>query len=166
MQKANKKNIGIVAVLVAVALLVGSLGYLTSGFKNWNVKTWLGKNETPKTENISGMVFTTSVGMAASAFNANGSTVLTATITPDNASNKLVDWSAEWVNPSATWASGKIVSNYVTVTPTADGALSATVDCVAPFATQIKIVATSRENSSATADCIVDYAKKVTGTSL
>ena len=88
---------------------------------------------------------------------------LTATITPSDAYNKAVDWSVAFVNPSSAWASGKSVTNYVTVTPTSDGALTANVECKAAFGEQIKVVCTSRDNPDASAECIVDYAKRITG---
>ena len=88
--------------------------------------------------------------------------LLTATITPDNADNKAVDWSVSFVNPASEWATGKTVTDYVTVTPTADGALTANVECLQVFGEQIKVTVISRDNENATADCMVDYAKRVT----
>ena len=44
-----------------------------------------------------------------------------ATITPNNAANKKVDWSAAFKNPESEWASGKTLSEYIGVTPAADG---------------------------------------------
>lgn len=88
---------------------------------------------------------------------------LTATITPSDAYNKAVDWSVEWVNPSSSWASGKTVTDYVTVTPTSDGALTANVENIKAFGEQIKVVCTSRDNPEASAECLVDYAKRITG---
>lgn len=86
---------------------------------------------------------------------------LTATITPANATNKAVDWSVAFVNPSSEWASGKSVTNYVTVTPTSDGALTANVECKQAFGEQIKVTVTSRTNSDVSASCTVDYVKRV-----
>ena len=91
---------------------------------------------------------------------------LTATITPDNATNKAVDWTVSFVNPASAWASGKSVTDYVTVTPTSDGALTANVECLQAFGEQIKVIVTSRENAKATASCTVDYARRVTDTAL
>ena len=88
---------------------------------------------------------------------------LTATISPENATNKEVDWSVEFVDPSAAWATGKSVTDYVTVTPTSDGALTATVANLKDFGSQIKVKAMSRDNSAAYAECTVDYAKKIKG---
>lgn len=42
-----------------------------------------------------------------------------ATITPNNAANKKVDWSAAFKNPESEWASGKTLSEYIGVTPAA-----------------------------------------------
>ena len=87
---------------------------------------------------------------------------LTATITPDNADDKAVDWSVAFVNPESEWATGKTVTDYVTLTPTSDGALTANVECLQAFGEQISVTVTSRDNESATANCTVDYAKRVT----
>lgn len=85
---------------------------------------------------------------------------LTATITPSNATIQDVDWSVSFVNNSSAWATGKTVTDYVTVTPTEDGALTANVECLQAFGEQIKVTVTSREISSAKADCTVDYQQK------
>ena len=90
---------------------------------------------------------------------------LTATIVPDYASNKAVDWSVSWVNANSAFASGKTVTDYVTVTPTSDGALTANVVCKQAFGEQIQIIVTSRDNSNVTAVCLLDYAKRITGVS-
>lgn len=87
---------------------------------------------------------------------------LNATIKPENAGNKTVDWKAEFVNPSSAWATGKTVSDYISVTATADGSTTATVSCKAAFGEQIRITVTSRSNPRATAECKLDYLKRVT----
>ncbi len=91
---------------------------------------------------------------------------LTATITPSDATDKTVDWSVSFVNPSSAWATGKTVTDYVTVTPTSDGALTANVENLQAFGEQIKVTVTSRDNAEATAECVVDYVKRVTGISV
>ena len=40
---------------------------------------------------------------------------VTATITPNNAANKQVEWSLQFVNAETEWSSGKEISDYVTV---------------------------------------------------
>ena len=91
---------------------------------------------------------------------------LTATIVPDTATDKTVDWEIAFVNPSSEWATDKVVTNYVTVTPTADGALTANVECLQAFGEQIVVTVVSRDNPLATATCTIDYAQKVTGVTL
>ena len=89
---------------------------------------------------------------------------VTATVTPELAVNKAVDWSVSWKNASSSWATGKTVTDYVTVTPTSDGALTASVACIKEFAEQIIVTATSRDNSDAKGTCTVDYRQKYIGT--
>lgn len=88
---------------------------------------------------------------------------VTATITPSDAANKLVDWSVAFKNASSTWASGKTVTDYVTVTPTSSGSLSATVTCKQAFGEQIVMTVTSRDNTSAKASCTLDYKQQFLG---
>ena len=91
---------------------------------------------------------------------------LTATVEPADAGDKNVDWSVSFVNPLSSWASGKTVTDYVTVTPTSDGALTANVECKQAFGEQIKVTVTSRENTNVYASCTVDYAQRLRGASL
>lgn len=86
---------------------------------------------------------------------------LTATLDPADVIDKTVDWAVEFASPSSSWATGKTVTDYVTVTPTSDGALTANVECLQAFGEQIKVVVTSRSNSEAKAECTVDYARKI-----
>lgn len=88
---------------------------------------------------------------------------LTATVTPADATNKEVDWSIEWNNASSTWAKGKTVTDYVTVTPTADGALTANVACLQPFAEKIVIRVAVRTDTALYAEAVVDYEKRILG---
>ena len=84
-----------------------------------------------------------------------------ATITPNNAANKKVDWSAAFKNPESEWASGKTLSEYITVTPAADGSLMASVTCYQAFGEQVILTVTSRENAEATASCTIDYKQQL-----
>lgn len=97
---------------------------------------------------------------------AESAVTLTATVTPDIATNKNVDWEIAFKDPSSSWADGKTVTDYVTVTPTSDGAKTATVQCKAAFAEQIVITAKSREKQSIAATCTVDYVQKIESISL
>ena len=86
---------------------------------------------------------------------------LTATITPENATNKAVDWTIAFVNAESEWATGKTVTDYVTVTPTSDGALTANVECIKDFGEQVRVTVTSRDNTSVKANATVDYTQKL-----
>ena len=86
--------------------------------------------------------------------------LLTATVTPDNDYNKTVDWSVAFSEPDNFWASGKNASDYVSVTPTEDGSLSAYVKCLQPFDNPIFVTVTSRVDAKKSATCQVDYMKR------
>ena len=87
--------------------------------------------------------------------------VLTAKVLPEETTDKSVDWSVAFANPSSAWASGKSVTDYVTVAASSDGALTATVTNFAPFGEQIIVTVTSRDNPEATAKCTVDYCQRI-----
>ena len=91
------------------------------------------------------------------------SITLTATVKPVMADNKTVDWSVSFVDASSAWATGKMVTDYITVTPQSDGSTTATVQCLKDFGAQIKVTVTSRENAGAKAECTVDFAKRLIG---
>lgn len=98
------------------------------------------------------------------------SVTITATVEPDNeAENTGVDWTATWRNAESVWASGKSVSDYVTLTPAgADYAASksVTLENLQPFGEQIIIKATARDDPGITATCTADYAQKPVNFSL
>ena len=91
---------------------------------------------------------------------------LTATVSPATATDNKLDWSVEFVNPSSEWATGKNVTDYVTVTPTADGALTANVQCLKAFGEQIIVVAHSRQDPGIWGTATVDYVKRVNSINL
>ena len=43
----SKIVISIISIVLVLAILAGLTGYLSGGFKNWNVKDWFGKEDTP-----------------------------------------------------------------------------------------------------------------------
>lgn len=111
------------------------------------------------------MVYAASTASATSVQEEVGIT-LTATVKPETAGNKAVDWTVSFVNANSTWAKGKNASQYVSVTPASDGATTATVRFLRAFGEQIKITVTSRVNSKASAECILDCARRITDTAL
>ncbi|MBR7177541.1 MAG: hypothetical protein IKD26_04955 [Clostridia bacterium] len=88
---------------------------------------------------------------------------ITATVTPADAIDQEVDWTIEWNNASSTWAKGKNVTDYVTVTPTSDGALTANVACLQAFAEKVIVTVRLRSNTAFYATANVDYEKRILG---
>lgn len=88
---------------------------------------------------------------------------LTATVEPDYSGEKEFDWSIKFQNASSSWASSKTVTDYVTVTPTSDGANTATVECKQAFGEKVIVTCTSRDYAGLSATCTVDYAQRITG---
>lgn len=89
------------------------------------------------------------------------SVTIQATVKPDNATNKKVSWTVGFVNPESSWAQGKNVADYISVTPQAVGSNIATVECLQPFGEQIKITVVSESNVNAKAECKIDFAKRI-----
>lgn len=92
------------------------------------------------------------------------SVTITATVEPDNeAENTGVDWTATWKNAESVWASGKSVSDYVTLTPGGEdyvASKSVTLENLQSFGEQIVVKATARDDPEITATCTADYAQK------
>ena len=68
--------------------------------------------------------------------------------------NVLVDWSVEYL-------SGASASDIVTVTPTSNGSLTATLTCLGAFSEPLTLKATLRGNEEKTATCTIDYVKRI-----
>lgn len=120
---------------------------------------------------VSGEVYAMPANMIFSATsaeptNASEGIKLNATVYPETADNKAVDWEVAFVNPSSAWASGKNVSEYVKLAPESDGAAVATVECLQAFGERIKITVTSRANPLAKAECVLDYARRILDTAV
>lgn len=179
----TKRKIMAISIPLAILLIATIiLATVTSGFTNWSRNTGNNYQEEIDTGNAvdnngsemlngnsyampANMMFASATPMSMETTAASGIT-LTATITPASASDKKVDWAVSWVNPNSTFATGKTVTDYLTATPTSDGSLTATVNCLQSFGEKIKITVTSRNNEAATAECTVDYARRLSSTQL
>lgn len=75
-----------------------------------------------------------------------------ATVKPENAYDKRVDWSVKWVNSEEIGD----VNQYLTVTPTADGSTTATVKMLHRFTSQILLTVTSRADTDISVSCTID----------
>ena len=185
----------VAAVCVAGALAV-SLGAVSDWYTNWDTSTWFGRGggqstvqpDDPNKPDVGydtghdGAIITvgggngirlTSAKLPTSAYAVNGVSpyadtayILTATITPSDATNTALDWSVAFVDPESEWATGKTVTDYVTVTPTADGASTAAVECKQAFGEQIVVTCKARSNAAVSASCSVDYTQKLLGSEL
>ena len=178
----------IIAVVLALLILAGSavgIGRAVTG--SWDIREWGKKPDTeqnqPEDDTTKGEVSIEngeSAGIRLMAMKipvaeyktygvsvqAETAYTVTATVCPEDAANKKVDWSVAFANASSTWASGKKVTDYVTVTPSSDGALTAVVQNVAAFGEQIVVKTTSRDNTAAYATLNVEYLQRTTGYTL
>ncbi len=185
-----KRVVKTIFALTLVAALTVAVGVGSSGFTNWNVKAWFngwgkGSDQPPTDQQGStsggggGAVISDveengvqilSARLPVSAFAANGISEaaesayqLTATISPSSATNVTLEWSVDWSDPSNAWIADKSISDYATVTPSADDPKVAAVECLQPFGAQINITvngsAPDCETKSAT--CTMDYLQRV-----
>lgn len=95
---------------------------------------------------------------------------ITATVSPDDsADNSGLNWSMEFKDPESVWASGKTLSDYLTLTPSGTdtaGSKTVYVQCLQPFGEQVVITATSQDNPDITASCTADFAQRVESATL
>lgn len=177
-----QRNARAIAILgVIVVLLIGVLvaSICMQGFTNPDPFGLFAKDE-PSPENPGGeddvepedvfvlnpistqFVKLLATAMPGAPYDEDHSVHLTATVEPENAEDKTVDWTIAFANPSSEWATGKTVTEYVTVTPTENGSLEADVKGLKAFGEQIVVTCTSRANPEAKATCTVDYIRKYT----
>lgn len=160
----NKKTvITIVAIITAILLIVaGIITWFAVGSNEKTQKPTLAENNA----SLPTFTFYNSKLMSLSAYTvaeqSESRIMLTATILPATTSDKAVDWTVEFSNPDSAWAQNKVATDYVSVEPTSDGALTAYVSAIKGFSEPVKIVATSRVNENATAYCVADYGKRLT----
>ena len=92
---------------------------------------------------------------------AESAQLLTATLEPADASYTTAVWSVAFANAESEWASGKTVTDYVTVSPTEENALTATVENLQAFGEQIIVTLSVSGAGTVSATCTVDYAQRV-----
>lgn len=180
---------GVIAVLLAASLVITTV-VGSSGFTNWNVKTWFdswGKGDpiinidrddsagtgggAIVTEGEAQGVMVKSARIPRTAYKSIGisekaetSYLLTAKASPDDSgTNTGVKWTLELADKDNTWFAGKKISDYVTLSAMTKQAI---VTCLQPFGAQLEVKATSVANPEASATCKVDYVQKVTDISL
>lgn len=183
-KKKSRFNVaGIIALIVAAAVTVTTLGVGTSGFKDWSFSRFFPKSEVQEqqpddeqpdeNEQADNTVITVSEEHGLKLMSATiapenyaeygvstyaeSAFSLTVTITPSNATYQSVDMTLKWKNPQSEWASGKSVSDYLTINQTSDGSLTATGTVLQAFSEPIEITATLRGQEEITAKAQVDY---------
>lgn len=143
-QKRNKALSAIVAVLLAIVMCASVVLGVGFGVYGKNTDDWFKKQdanqeqEQPKQpsdnsgENIENTARVMLLsGATVASENGSVSKTLTAVVLPDDAPNKAVDWTIKWSDDAP--LKDKNISEYITVTPASDGALTATVTCKKSF---------------------------------
>lgn len=93
----------------------------------------------------------------------NGSVTIIASIEPSDATNNDIAWDVQFVDPDSEWATGKTVTDYVTILPDSAGYSGVcTVTCHQAFGEQIIVTAQSVANPDVKQSCTVDYKQRVT----
>lgn len=159
-----------VAVLCAVCVLTAVLG-VVFGMNHSSEDLNVSKDMSEKPDDSVVIETTGEQGISlftgTASASADGSTTrtLTAIIKPEDATNKKVDWNIAFAQ-STGWANGKNISDYLTIVPSSDGALTATLTCKKAFGTQAIVTCSSREDASINVTAKIDYRKKVVGSTL
>ena len=86
---------------------------------------------------------------------------ITATVLPEDASNKNLTWELSFKNASSSWANGKTVTDYVTVTSSGATNNVAVLSCNEAFGEQILLKATSVADNTKSATVTIDYVKRL-----
>lgn len=189
-KRTSKGTVAIIISLITLAALI--TGILTDWFTNF--KKYLPKRTgataaasaddlyapdaglliSPVTQNGI-MLYSASMPIASFAAysldeNVEAVKTITARFTPADTTLQEVDYTAAWKNSSSSWATGKDVYDYISLTQSADGSLDCAVSLSDAIGEQIIITCTARPLAEGdwvpSATCTVDYYKRVTDASL
>lgn len=139
--KRSDKVKWIISFLLIFVLLAGMIGAWVMLLKPENEAP---QQEEEVIEEESGAAEVRSVALAmkaAAAANGGVSKELTATVYPSDARNKAVDWTLEWLDTEKQ----DVLSEYLTLVPSSDGANTATLTCLKAFEGEALITVTTRE---------------------
>lgn len=148
-----------VAVLCAVCVLTAVLG-IVFGMNHSSEDLNVSKDLVSDMDNsdLQGKSISLLSGVATTASDGTVSQTLTALISPADATNNKVDWSVAWVDGTPL-ASAKI-GDYITITPSSDGALTATVTCKKAFRGSVACIKVVTRDGGYVATCNVSYEGK------
>jgi hypothetical protein len=163
----KKSIIATIAIAIFLVVSLGVVGIGSGGFKNWDTDTWFEKSDVPNNnvaEDLGDMEFTPentemmmlSVSQPILLAAPNGgytkTVLLTATVRPDDVPDKSVDWHIDWADEGV----NETLADYVTITPTLDGALTANVTCYQSFNHDVVVTVVTRVGGMS-ATCMVTY---------
>lgn len=165
-----KKIISVVAIVLIVALCVGLLGYYTEGFKDWSfsdvlpaeeIQEKIGELEIVAESNefidlvvsdYKGPLMASPGGLPSIEHKR-----LVATVYPENAVHKLVDWTVSWQNPDSEFAAGKDVHEYININVLDETTLIVNVECYQPFVDEVIIVTCTTRDGAISVNCNVVF---------
>ena len=168
--KATQITIYLCAVLLALTLIGGSLAGIIINRNKQAVLEGIGGVAVESDESGDVAIEAYAVSLAEYethniASGVDSAQILKATVKPDNdATNSAVTWSIAWKNPSSEWATGKQISQYLTLQfgESVTESKTCTVTCLQAFGEQAVITVTSKEYPTIQKTVPVDYVQKVT----
>lgn len=165
-----KKILCAIIVVLLIASVVGAMGYLTKGFKDWTFDQFMKKNDVSADNKTAiaidgegnvmydGEEYSLPSEITFLSYTDEVKTsTLRAVVTPASASSMLVwsmDWGEQGIMNDITWAFDKEVSDYVTMTVSEDKG-SVLLTYKQPFANVINVRVESIHDTSINASCEV-----------
>lgn len=153
-----------VVVLCAVCVLTAVLGVvfgMNHSSEDLNVSKDMSNQDNIVVETVQEQGISLMSGVATTAADGTKSKVLTATVTPSEASKLDYTWSVAFKNSNSTWAKNKTVTDYVTVSQDSSDKLKATVTYKKAFSEQIVVTVSCDLKPTIKATATVDCYKEV-----
>lgn len=158
-----------VSVLCAILVLGAVLGVvfgMNHSSEDLNVSKDMSEQDNLVISQEESKGITLMSGFATTAADGIASKTLTASVNPADSIKTGYSWKVEFVNPTSSWASGKSVTDYVTVTKNASNDLQATLTLKKRFGAQIKVTITCDNAPAVSASATVDCYKVLTGVTI